>query len=268
MKEIKKVLLINDLTSFGKCSLTVSIPILSAFGIEIVPVATMLLSNHTGFDSYVSKDNTDNLVDTLNEFIKQDIFFDCIYTGFFKDYKQIDLVIDLIKKLKKDDTTIFVDPILGENGKLFNCFDENYLNSMKKLVDMADYIAPNITEACLLTDSNINDNPKEIMKKINNKNAVITSIKKDNEIGYLVKDEELGLYELFNPYIDTKLHGTGDVFSSVLCANMLISNDFIKSCTYARNFTNNAILETIKYNNHEYGLVFENLLNNLGIKKR
>lgn len=264
MKEIKKLLLINDLTSFGKCSLTVTIPIMSAYGIETVPVATMLLSNHTGFDSYVIKDNTDNLVDTLNEFIKQGLHFDCIYTGFFKDAKQIELVIDLINKLKKDDTILFVDPILGENGKLFSCFDNEYLNSVKKLVNIADYIAPNITEASLLTDSNVNDNPKDIIKKLSNKNVVITSIKKDDEIGYLIKDEELGLSYIFNPYIDKKLHGTGDVFSSALCANMMIRKDeFKKNCIKASNFTNNAILETIEYSNHEYGLIFENLLRRL-----
>lgn len=264
MKQIKKVLLINDLTSMGKCSLTVSIPILSAYGIETIPVPTLLLSNHTGFDSYVVKDNSEALIDILNEFIRQDVYFDSIYTGFFKDANQIDIVIDLINKLKKENTTLFVDPILGEEGKLFKCFNEEYLNSMKRLVSMADYIAPNITEASLLTDSNINDDPISIINKFSNKNVVITSIRKDDEIGYLVKDEDLGIREFYNPYIDKKLHGTGDVFSSVLCANMLILDDnFAKSCLFASNFTNNAIIETLEYSNVDYGLVFENLLRRL-----
>lgn len=259
MKQIKRVLLINDLTCFGKCSLTVSIPIISSFGIETIPLPTMLLSNHTGFASYKTKDETDILTDFVDEWIKQGLHFDCIYTGFFKDAKQIELIIDIIKKLKGDDTLLFVDPILGENGKLFSCFDEEYLKNMKKLVKYADFISPNITEACLLTDCDIKDNPNNIINKFTNENVVITSIKNNDEIGYLIKNDNELTFKYY-PYINKKLHGTGDIFSSALCANMINTNDFKESCIKASDFTNKAILNTLKYNNHDYGIAFEDLL--------
>lgn len=256
---MKNVLLISDLTSFGKCSLTVSIPIISSLGIETIPLPTMLLSNHTGFDSYVIKDNTETLSDIFNEFKKLDLKFDCVYTGFFKDANQINLVKEIVNYYKDKVSMIFVDPILGENGELFKCFNNEYLNSMKQLVELADFIAPNITEACLLTNSNINDNPIDIINKLNNKNIVITSVKKDNEIGYLIKDNN-GISSIFYPIIDKKLHGTGDVFSSYLCGEMINTNNFKESCIKASEFTNKAILNTLNYKGHEYGIAFEDIL--------
>lgn len=255
---MKRVLLISDLTSFGKCSLTVSIPIISSLGIETIPLPTMLLSNHTGFDSYILKDNTDTLLDFFNEFKKIDLNFDCVYTGFFKDAGQIDITKDIVKFYKDKGSMIFIDPILGENGELFKCFDEKYLESMKDLVNLADFISPNITEACLLTNSNINDNPIDTINKFNCK-VVITSIRKDNQIGYLIKDEDIN--EIYYPYIDKKIHGTGDVFSSFMCGEMIKTNNFKESCIKAAEFTNKAIINTI--NNHPddlYGVAFEDIL--------
>lgn len=255
---MKRVLLISDLTSFGKCSLTVSIPIISSLGIETVPLPTMLLSNHTGFDSYVIKDNTNALLEFFEEFKKQDLHFDCIYTGFFKDANQINIANKIVKYYKEKGSMIFIDPILGENGKLFKCFDNDYLNNMKELVKLADFISPNITEACLLTDSNINDEPKEIINKFKCK-TVSTSIRNNNQIGYLIKDKDIK--EIYYPYIDKKIHGTGDVFSSYLCGEMIITNNFIESCIKASEFTNNAIINTIdNHPNDLYGVAFEDIL--------
>lgn len=259
MKKIKRVLLINDLTSFGKCSLTVSIPVISSLGIECVPLPTELLSNHTGFSSYKVIDNSKALKEFSQEFINQDISFDCIYTGFFKDYKQIDQTIEIINKLKKKNTLVFVDPILGENGKLFSCFNKKYLDSMKKLVKLADFISPNITEACLLTDCKVDDNPKDIISKLDNKYVVITSIKRNDKIGYLIKDNK-NISSIYYPLVNKKLHGTGDVFSSYLCGEMINTKKFKESCLKASKFTNKAILNTLKYSNHNYGIAFEDIL--------
>ena len=260
-KHLKRALLINDLSCFGKCSLTVSIPILSSQGIETIPLPTLTLSNHTGFDDYYIKDNSEELINIAKVWKKQDIHFDLIYTGFFKDYKQINEVTKIIHDFKSEDTLLFVDPILGEKGKLFKCFDDNYLEAMKNLVKEADFIAPNITEASLLTNSNVNQNPIDIINKFNNDYVVITGIKKDNKIGYLVKNKE-EIFYIFKDYINEELHGTGDVFSSFLCAYMLSTKNFKDSAIKAADITDKCIKETIKYlPEHRYGIAFEDVLN-------
>ncbi len=254
---MKKVLLINDLSCVGKCSLSVSIPLISAYQIETIALPTCILSNQTCFKDYLIKDNTNELIEFLKLWKKQEIKFDTIYTGFFKDYKQIDYVSNYLDEYNGK---IFVDPILGDNGKQFTCFDDKYLNSLKKLTEKADYITPNLTESCLLTNSDINENPISIISKFNNKKVVITGIKKDNKIGYLVKDNDDIKYILFD-YIDYPLHGTGDVFSSLLCANMTKTNNFIKSVITAANLTNKCIQNTINEDCSYYGLNYESLIN-------
>ncbi len=259
-RHLKRALLINDLSCFGKCSLTVSIPILSSQGIETVPLPTLILSNHTGFNDYYIKDNSEEIEEIYKVWKKQNIYFDLIYTGFFKDDKQIKEINKIIKYFKKENTLLFVDPILGEKGKLFKCFDDKYLKEMKILTKDADFIAPNITEACLLTNTNIKQDPIEIINKFDNDYVVITSIKKEDKIGYLVKNKE-EIFYIMKDYINEKLHGTGDVFSSILCAYMLNTNNFKESCIKAANFTNKCIKETLKYlPEHRYGIAFEDVL--------
>ena len=254
---MQKVLLINDLSCVGKCSLTASIPLISAYDIETIPLPTCTLSNQTCFKDYIIKDNSDELIEFSKLWKKQGITFDTIYTGFFKDYKQIDYICDYIDENK---STIFVDPVLGDNGKQFKCFDEKYLYSLRKLVKKADYISPNLTEACLLTNSNINDNPLEIINKFSNDKVVITSVKKDNKIGYLLKEKEETMYILYD-YVNQKLHGTGDVFASLLCANMMKTNNFISSVQTSSKLTNKCIQNTINSDSSYYGLHFESLIN-------
>ena len=259
MDKLKRTLLINDLSCIGKSSLTVMLPIISSYGVETIPLPTLLLSNHTGFKEYEIKDCNDILSSFSNAWVKQDINFDLIYTGFFKDYKQINETIDIVNKF---DTTLLVDPILGDNGKRFSCFDDKYQESLLMLVNKADIITPNLTEATLLTNSNINEDPYTIINKFKNEYVIITGIKKEDKIGYLVKENN-DIYEYYLPYIDSdiKFHGTGDVFVSSLIGNLLSNNSFKDSFINAANFTNKCILATLKYlPEHWYGLAFEDII--------
>ncbi len=260
MNKLKRTLLINDLSCIGKSSLTAMIPIISSYGIETIPLPTLLLSNHTGFKEYETKD-CDILSSFTNIWHKQNINFDLIYTGFFKDGTQILETIDILDKFN---SMLLVDPILGDNGKRFSCFDDKYQNTLLKLVSKADIITPNLTEAALLTNSNINDNPINIIKRFDNKYVIITGIKKEDKIGYLIKENN-NIYDYYLPYIEseTKFHGTGDVFVSSLIGNVLNNNNnnFKDSFKKAANFTNKCILETLKYlPEHWYGLAFEDVL--------
>ena len=254
---MEKVLLINDLSCVGKCSLTVSIPIISTYGIETVPLPTCILSNQTYFKDYLISDCSKEIESFIKLWTKQNIKFNTVYTGFFNNYKQIDYICDY---LKDKNVKLFVDPVLGDNGNRFKCFDDNHQKSLKKLVDMADYISPNLTEACLLTDSNINEDPLEIIKKFKNKKVVITSIHKDDKIGYLVKDDD-EIFHILNNKVKDELHGTGDVFASFLCAKMIQTNNFSESVIHAAKKTNDCITATLKEKGHSiYGLNFEQVI--------
>lgn len=259
MDRLKRALLVNDLSCVGKSSLTVMLPIIASYGVETIPLPTLLLSNHTGFKEYELKDCTNILSSFSNAWIKQGITFDLIYTGFFKDCKQIDEAIDVTTKIN---TTLLVDTILGDNGNRFACFDDDYQKSLLKLVDKADIITPNLTEAALLTNSNISEDAYEIINKFKNKYVIITGVKKEDKIGYLVKDNN-DIYDYYLPYIesDVKFHGTGDVFVSSLIGNILTNNNFKTSFINAANFTNKCILATLKYlPDHWYGLAFEDVI--------
>ncbi len=259
MNKLKRALLINDLSCIGKSSLTAMMPIISSYGIETVPLPTLLLSNHTGFKEYKVKDLSEELISFPQIWQKQNMHFDLIYTGFFKDGKQIEDILDIIKNFKAQ---IVVDPILGDNNQRFKCFDDNYQNALLKLVSKANIITPNLTEATLLTNSSFKDNPLDIINKFDNPFVIITGIKKEDKIGYLIKEKQ-DIYDYYLPFIEseTKFHGTGDVFISSLIGNLLNNIDFKQSVINAANFTNKCIIETIKYlPEHWYGLAFEDVI--------
>ena len=259
MNKLKKALLINDLSLIGKSSLTCMMPIISSYKIETIPLPTLLLSNHTGYKEYITQDI--DITSFTNVWKKQDISFDLIYTGFFKDANQIKETIDIIDSFKSN--LLVVDPVLGDDGERYSCFNDEYTNELIKLVSKANIITPNITEARLIT--NCDSSPIEVINKLNNKYVVITGIKKDNQIGYLVKDNN-NIFEYYLPYIECegKFHGTGDVFASSLIGNMLNTNNFKDSFYKAANFTNDCILATVKYlPEHWYGLAFEEILSKI-----
>ena len=138
---MEKALLINDLSCVGKCSLTVSIPIISTYGIETVPLPTCILSNQTYFKDYLISDCSKELESFTKLWTKQDIKFNTVYTGFFNNYKQIDYICDY---LKDKNVKLFVDPVLGDNGNRFKCFDEKrFVDVVKEVVKAnIDYVPP------------------------------------------------------------------------------------------------------------------------------
>ena len=131
-KTIKRVALINDMSCFGKCSLTVSVPIISAFGCETVPLPTALLSTHTGeFRGYTKLDLSVEMKKIISHWEELNLGFDCIYTGYFCSIEQIDLTIEFIKKFKRENTVVIVDPVMGDNGSLYDGFSEEFAEKIK-----------------------------------------------------------------------------------------------------------------------------------------
>lgn len=150
---LKTIALINDLSGFGRCSLTVSLPILSVMKVQCGVLPTCVLSSHTGYPSYVKKDLTDLMPAWMAEWKKLDLHFDGIYTGFLGSADQIDHVLSFFDLFSSSSSKILTDPVLGDEGKLYSSCTPEMIEGMKKLVQKAWLITPNITEACFLTNT-------------------------------------------------------------------------------------------------------------------
>ena len=150
---MKKILIANDLPGIGKVALAPAIPIFACCQIETILLPTVLLSSHTGgFKNIAIADQTEFMRQSLYQWENLEIKPDAVLTGYFRNTEQIELMVDTIEKLPES-TKIFIDPIMGDNGKLYSGFTQEHVEAMRKLIQKADVIYPNITEACLLTDT-------------------------------------------------------------------------------------------------------------------
>ena len=149
----KKIAMINDLSGYGRCSLTVAIPILAAMRIQCCPIPTAILSNHTAFPTYFFDDYTDKMEAFAEKWLELGLSFDGIATGFLGSLRQIDIVLDLVERLKGEHTSVIVDPVMGDDGVPYATYTEAMCEEMKRLVCMGDVVTPNVTEACILTET-------------------------------------------------------------------------------------------------------------------
>lgn len=265
----KRVVVINDLSGLGKCSLTVSISILSALNIQPCPIPTAILSNQTQFNEYSFYDFTNNMKDYIRIWEKQKEKFDAIYTGFLGSYNQIDIILEFIKKQR--DTLIIVDPVMGDNGEIYETYNKDMCNKMKELVSLSYIVTPNITEACILADEKLdienltNDYLKRLGKKIASigpKYVIITGIINKNKISNVLYDKEKNeIYRIITKFNNTSYSGTGDIFASMLTALILNNNSVYKSMEITTNFISKAIQYTNKFNiDPNYGIYYEKFL--------
>ncbi len=153
MNTQKRIVAIHDISCFGRCSLTVALPIISAFGIETSIIPTAVLSTHTGgFSDFTYRDLTDDILPIVNHWKSLGLNFDAIYTGFLGSFEQIDIIDQVFELLKTPQTLIIVDPVMADNGELYKIFPKDFPKGMKKLCQKADILIPNLTEAALLLD--------------------------------------------------------------------------------------------------------------------
>ena len=155
----KRVLAIHDISCVGRCSMTVALPVLSACDVETGLLPTALLSAHTGIDGFSVLDLSAQMLIFAKHFKALKLGFDGIYTGYLANAAQIDAVLEIIDMLAGAGTKIFVDPVMGDGGKLYRGFGQTFPSAMRKLVQRADYTLPNVTEACLLTNSGFINEP-------------------------------------------------------------------------------------------------------------
>ncbi len=268
----KSALSVQSLACYGKCSLTEALPIVSAFGISLSVLPTVLLSTHTGgFTTPVKVDTTEFLEKSIERFCAEKIKFGGVYTGYFADKKQIDLFTGRLDSLKKENALVLADPVLGDNGKFFSGIDDGFLNSMLRLCRLADVILPNITEAYLLCGEDYKESPTEdellsLAVKLYNltkAKVVITGVQKGEKIGALIFDGDNAELVL-NKKISAHFHGTGDMFASVVFASLLNGKTLKQAVKKAQKFVAKSIGETVKHNVEERnGINFESNLKNL-----
>jgi len=249
----KRIAAIHDLSCFGRCALTVVTPALSAMGYQVIPVPTALLSSHTGgFDikELYFKDLTEDMIKISDHFELLGLKFDAIYTGFLGNERQIDIVLDFIKRFSKEDTLVFVDPVMGDDGELYSTYNFELRDRMKELCSVADIITPNLTEACFLTGKDYRDTSsldeeaafkyvdslREKLSKLCEKKIIITGIPHADGMfgtyGHSEDDFSSG-YMYSVKRIRKSYPGTGDLFASVLLGGLLSGHDLTDSLHFA-----------------------------------
>lgn len=256
MNRQKRIAAIHDVSCFGKCSLTVALPIISAAGIEVSVIPTAVLSTHTGgFTGYTFRDLTEDIMPTAEHWKSIGIGFDAIYTGYVGSIKQIEILEEVFELLRRDETKIIVDPVMADNGVLYKNFTPDFPGSMKRLAQKADVLIPNVTEAVFLLEKPYIEGPYtesyingilEGLAGFGAKQVVVTGVYFDNDnIGTANFDVEKGSvsYTMANR-VEGYYHGTGDVFGSALCAALLRGHTLEDSSRIAVDFTVSSITRT------------------------
>ena len=265
---MKRILTIQDISCFGKCSLTVALPLLSAMGIETVILPTAMLSTHTLFKGFTCKDLSDQLIPVTSHWKQEGITFDAIYTGYLGTEEEIDTIIGIIDAFRNDRTLVFIDPAMGDNGKLYPAFDEHYAKKNADLCAVADIADPNITEASFLTglpyrEHYTEDYVREMLlalADLGTKMPVLTGVSlsegKTGAMGYDTEKKEFFSYQ--NERVPAAYHGTGDIFSSVLAGAFVLGVGRADALKIAADYTALTIAETLKNpGNPWYGVDFE-----------
>ena len=265
---MKRILTIQDVSCLGKCSLTVALPLLSAMGVETVILPTAVLSTHTMFEGFTVKDLSDQLEPITAHWKKQGFRFDAIYTGYLGTEEEIEAVKGIIKDFADENTLVFIDPAMGDNGKLYPAFDLAYAKRNATLCGIADVIVPNITEACFMTDAEYKEQydeayVRDLLNKLvslGSKTAILTGVSlSEGKTGAMGLDSETGEYFVYqNDRIPAAYHGTGDIFSSVVVGALMRGLSRDDAIKIAADYTADTIALTM--NNPDkpwYGVDFE-----------
>lgn len=270
--EYKRVLTVQDISCFGQCSLTVALPIISACKVETCILPSAVLSTHTGgFSGFTFRDLTEDMPQILDHWQKEIINFDGIYTGYLGSLTQIEYVKRIAKDFVKKDGKVFIDPAMGDNGKLYSIFDLTYAKEMAKLCTMADIILPNITEACFMTgleykeeyDETYVDEILSALVKIGMNTIVLTGVGYTSDTTGVVVYEN-GVKQYYrHKKIEKGCHGTGDVYSSAFVGAYLNGKTLFESAKIAADYTLKCIENTQGDKSHWYGVKFETALDYL-----
>lgn len=264
----KRLLTIQDISCVGQCSLTVALPIISACGVECAILPSSVLSNHTaGFSGWTFRDLTDEMPNILAQWKKEKVDFDAFYTGYVSK-TQIPHILDIMQETARPGALRIVDPVMGDGGKLYPGFDDDFPQEMCRLCKGADVIMPNLTEAALLLgeeyrteyDQAYIEQTIKRLHALGAKNVVLTGVSLEpNKLGVACYDgNEIRYY--FTDRLDVSMHGTGDCYASSFAGALMRGHSILESASIAADFVVETIRQSMGDPSHWYGVKFEKAL--------
>ncbi len=272
----RRLLSVQDLSCFGKCSLTVALPIVSAMGVECAVLPTAVLSTHTGcgFHDYTFRDLTEDIPDIVRHWEDLGLTFDTLQSGYIGSCRQARLVKKLFDRLSSSSTLRVIDPVMGDHGRFYPGFGAEFAQEMRALCFGADVIVPNLTEVALLMGTDYCPDADEatlcallpaLCAKLNCHAAVITGVRPaphlQGAVGYSAHTGEFSF--AYNTHIEGTYHGTGDIFAAVLSGALTRGRSLQESMQAAVDFSLEAIRATQGTPEHYYGVRFEEALPSL-----
>ena len=269
---VPRLAMINDIAGFGRCSTTVSLPVISVMKVQVCPVPTSVLSNHLGFPLCHFDDYTSHMRDYIKVWNELGLTFDGLYCGFLGNEEQIDIVREFVEMFRPP--LFLLDPVMGDHGRAYSSITETHVQKMKELLPLADIITPNITEACLLTGTPWKDGEwtmQELsglcerlaslcLKDSVSASIVITGIRQGDYLVNFLWDD--GVYTtVASPIAGASRPGTGDIFASILAADAVHGETLLTSVQKAANFVGLCIAGSEKAGTPvQEGVVFEKYL--------
>lgn len=271
MNRPQRIAAIQDMSGFGRCSLTVILPVLSAMGVQVCPVPTAVLSTHTGgFGEVAMRDLTDFMKPVLEHYKRLELEFECIYSGFLASEEQVDHCLDFFRSYPE--ALAVVDPVMGDHGKVYKTYTAEMQRRMAELVQVADLITPNVTEAYILLGEAYDHNPitrskaKSMLARLSEmgpKYVVITGMQMATgdmaNVGY---DRERNAFWMVPcEYVPVSYPGTGDIYASVLTGGFLMGDSLPIAMDRATRFVELAIQTTFSYGTDtRHGVMLEKAL--------
>ena len=269
---VPRLAMINDIAGFGRCSTTVSLPVISVMKVQVCPVPTSVLSNHLGFPLCHFDDYTSHMRDYIKVWNELGLTFDGLYCGFLGNEEQINIVREFVEMFRPP--LFLLDPVKGDKGRAYSSITETHVQKMKELLPLADIITPNITEACLLTGTPWKDGEwtmQELsglcerlaslcLKDSVGASIVITGIRQGDSLVNFLWDD--GVYTtVATPIAGASRPGTGDIFASILAADAVRGETLLSSVQKAANFVGLCIAGSEKAGTPvQEGVVFEKYL--------
>ena len=257
---MKRIAVINDISGFGRCSLTAALPVISALGVECCPVPTAVLSNQTGYKSYHCIDLTDELESYADEWKKLGYKFDAIMTGYIASEKQADLILKFIDDFKTDTTKLIVDPVMADDGKIYGTYSKELCKKVVELSRKANIITPNITELCILTGTNYETiiSKKDESSYLNYvadiagallsdnlKSIIVTGVVTSGSICNILVERD-GISVARSEIFGGSYSGTGDLFASVISAEVAKGTSLVYAIELATKFLEKSIKSSFR----------------------
>lgn len=268
----KKLAVINDFCGFGRCSLAVALPIISAMKIQCCPFPTAIFSNHTGYDRFYRVDFTEHMQAYQAEWEHLNLQFQGILTGFLGSQRQLAIVETFLKRFRTENTVTVIDPVMGDYGQLYPTYSPQLASRLRLLIPYADILTPNLTEACILTGTAYDVNPTESMLMtlcqqlgdMGPGKIVISGIDRGNELENVIYEAGQALISIRIPKVGPCRSGTGDVFASILAADAVNGVGLIDSVRHASDFIAKVLQRTLEWNVPVTdGICFEEFLSEL-----